>query len=153
MSVQAPIDFVRIFHHLSVSIRACRVVQGRSIIDVPSSQGGFPCISRMDLLQIGAQCALSTCNVNDFLPIRCRCDGLFCQQHISPELHSCSRLSSLDMVVDPNIQTSTQAPLQRCAADKCNKPSLEAFISGNSTTVEGRSPEVCRQCKLAFCAT
>ena len=97
---------------------------------------------------IGAHCALETCNVNDFLPIRCKCDRLFCKDHISPEMHVCTTLHTEDK---PTASTSVHK-LQRCAADKCNKPSLEAFVADNFDTA-GRTPAVCERCKQSFCAT
>ncbi|KAI0086668.1 hypothetical protein BDY19DRAFT_995676 [Irpex rosettiformis] len=103
----------------------------------------------MDLPTIGAHCALDACNINDFLPIRCRCDKLFCKDHISPETHACPTL--IQTKDKPTISTPQQK-LQRCAADKCNKPSLEAFVADSSDT-NGRTPAVCERCKQSFCAS
>lgn len=102
----------------------------------------------MALPEIGAHCTLQTCNVNDFLPIRCRCDDLFCKDHISPEAHSCPLLQTKGPVTD----TDAAQRLQKCASDKCNKPSLEAFVADSSDT-QGRTPALCSRCRLAFCAT
>ncbi|EMD34513.1 hypothetical protein CERSUDRAFT_159056 [Gelatoporia subvermispora B] len=98
-----------------------------------------------DIPSIGAHCSVTSCNVNDFLPMRCRCDQLFCKDHISPESHSCP--------VDPAAKESSEPAekLQRCALDKCSKPSLEAFVSDNTNT-SGRIPAVCHQCRLSYCA-
>ncbi|KAI8998961.1 hypothetical protein BD414DRAFT_512519 [Trametes punicea] len=96
--------------------------------------------------EIGAHCALSSCNVNDFLPIRCRCDQLFCRDHISPDIHGCPLLSqSLPAL------TSSSSQLQRCAVPTCHKPSLEAYIT-NAQDTAGRTPALCPGCKQAFCA-
>ncbi|KAI0693897.1 hypothetical protein BC835DRAFT_1275376 [Cytidiella melzeri] len=102
----------------------------------------------MDLPAIGAHCALDTCNVNDFLPLRCRCDRLFCKDHIVPETHCCTLLETEDR---PSSSTP-ERPLQRCAAARCNKPSLEAFVTDIANT-KGRTPAVCERCKQAFCAS
>src|SRR5882762_1850228 len=99
----------------------------------------------MDLPFIGSHCALSTCNDLDLLPIRCQCDLLFCRHHITPEAHHCS--------VDPvSLNPAAGVPvakLQRCAAEKCTKPSLESFVASDET---GRSPATCSSCYQAFCA-
>ncbi|KAI0373373.1 hypothetical protein BV20DRAFT_990100 [Pilatotrama ljubarskyi] len=99
------------------------------------------------LVDVGAHCALATCNVNDFLPIRCRCDRLFCREHVSPDAHDCPRLA-------PQPGTAAPSPslqLQRCAQPSCNKPSLEAYTA-NATDTADRSPALCPECKHAFCA-
>ena len=96
---------------------------------------------------VGAHCALARCNVNDFLPIKCRCDHLFCREHIQPEEHACPLL---EQVHTP--RAGEPAPkLQRCAADKCTKLSLEAFIADKDQK-DGRTPALCPQCQKAFCA-
>ena len=41
------------------------------------------------LPSVGAHCSLPSCNLNDFLPIRCLCHQLFCRDHIAPDVHSC----------------------------------------------------------------
>ncbi|KAJ2958113.1 hypothetical protein NUW54_g14554 [Trametes sanguinea] len=46
--------------------------------------------------EIGAHCALPSCNLNDFLPIRCKCDKLFCRDHIAPDAHRCPLLVRSD---------------------------------------------------------
>ncbi|OCH95233.1 hypothetical protein OBBRIDRAFT_788419 [Obba rivulosa] len=97
-----------------------------------------------DIPSIGAHCSVSSCNVNDFLPIRCRCDQLFCKDHISPEAHTCPVDSATRETLEPSEK------LQRCALAGCTKPSLEAFISDVDTS--GRTPAICSQCQLAFCA-
>ena len=98
-------------------------------------------------LAVGAHCSLERCNVNDFLPIKCRCERVYCKDHIQPESHSCP-LSAKASTPQPSQSTEK---LQRCAADKCNKPSLEAFIADRSDT-EGRTAALCPQCSQAFCA-
>ena len=95
---------------------------------------------------VGAHCALPSCNLNDFLPIRCRCQQLFCREHVAPDVHDCP--------LQRATPTSSDAPalkLQRCAAQGCNKPSLESFIA-NPTDTTNRSPAVCQACTQAFCA-
>ncbi|KAI0781303.1 hypothetical protein BD413DRAFT_464481 [Trametes elegans] len=98
------------------------------------------------LAQIGAHCALSSCNLNDFLPIRCRCDRVFCRDHISPDSHACPLLAQ-----QPFEPSEPLAKLQRCAAQSCNKPSLEAYIANAQDTAD-RSPALCPGCRKAFCA-
>ncbi|KAI0807008.1 hypothetical protein C8Q74DRAFT_1225393 [Fomes fomentarius] len=100
----------------------------------------------LGLPAIGAHCALSSCNLNDFLPIRCRCDQLYCTDHIPPDVHHCP--------LQHSTTPSTARPalnLQRCAAQGCHKPSLESFIANPSDTTN-RSPAVCSGCTQAFCA-
>ncbi|KAI0811105.1 hypothetical protein BC629DRAFT_1672292 [Irpex lacteus] len=101
----------------------------------------------MDLPAIGAHCALDTCNVNDFLPIRCRCDRLFCKDHISPETHTCPTLQN----EDKSTGSAPQWKLQRCAVEKCNEPSLDAYVVDDSDTKD-RPPTTCERCKRSFCA-
>ena len=104
-------------------------------------------MSVSDLPTIGAHCSLERCNVNDFLPIKCRCERVFCKDHISPDSHLCP-------LVDASLSAVPTAPaekLQRCAAKECNKPSLEAFMA-NKSGIEGRTPALCPQCRKAFCA-
>lgn len=102
-----------------------------------------------DLAGIGAHCALERCNVNDFLPIKCRCERLFCREHIQPEEHACPLIDTGAYTPSPGEPAQK---MQRCAADKCNKLSLEAFIAEKDDK-DGRTPAVCPQCQRAFCAS
>jgi len=97
---------------------------------------------------IGSHCSLSACNVLDLLPIRCRCQRLFCRHHISPDIHNCS----VDLVSQNPAAGVPFEKLERCAAEKCNKPSLESFI-GSASDGKGRSPAACPHCQKAFCAS
>ncbi|EKM55829.1 uncharacterized protein PHACADRAFT_121751 [Phanerochaete carnosa HHB-10118-sp] len=105
-------------------------------------------MSATGIPDVGAHCALERCNVNDFLPIKCRCERLFCREHIQPEEHACPLIN----------ETYTPQPgepakkMQRCAAEKCNKLSLEAFIA-EKDDMQGRTPALCLQCQKAFCAS
>ncbi|KAJ2933957.1 hypothetical protein H1R20_g3120, partial [Candolleomyces eurysporus] len=90
-------------------------------------------------MDIGAHCAVASCNVRDFLPIACKCNNLYCRDHISPDLHSCTEIHEYD----PS-QSSGLPKLRRCDIEGCNKPSLFAF-----TTVPDR--ETCDKCRKAFC--
>ncbi|KAI0637330.1 hypothetical protein C8Q77DRAFT_1097060 [Trametes polyzona] len=99
------------------------------------------------LVHVGAHCALASCNVNDFLPIRCKCDQLFCRDHIAPDAHSCSLLAQHNQASDG----PSSSKLQRCAAQSCTKPSLESYIADAQDTTS-RSPALCPGCKQAFCA-
>lgn len=101
--------------------------------------------------EIGAHCSLTSCNVNDFLPIRCRCDQVFCREHISPDLHSCTVIQTFGS--DINESSSLSRPLQKCAAEGCTKPSLEAFVSDSlREDTESRAAAVCDRCRGSFCA-
>ncbi|KAH9857729.1 hypothetical protein C2E23DRAFT_770677 [Lenzites betulinus] len=99
------------------------------------------------LVHIGAHCALSSCNLNDFLPIRCRCDRLYCRDHIQPDAHACPVLAEQAQPGEP----TSFSKLQRCAAQSCTKPSLEAYVAVAEDTA-GRSPALCPGCSQAFCA-
>lgn len=100
------------------------------------------------LPSIGAHCAAPSCNVNDFLPIRCKCEKLFCKDHILPENHDCS----VNQITNTLTGTHANLKLQRCAAERCDKPSLEAFVA-DSADVTNRTPATCPGCKQSFCAT
>ncbi|KAF6764923.1 hypothetical protein DFP72DRAFT_869596 [Ephemerocybe angulata] len=96
----------------------------------------------MDLLQVGAHCSLPSCNLNDFLPIRCKCGNVFCRDHILPDAHACSAVST---EYDPTTSDGKDGEkLKRCDVESCNKPSLYAF-----TTEPER--ETCEKCHKAFC--
>ena len=50
-----------------------------------------------DLLNIGQQCSEKTCNLIDFLPIKCNlCSAPFCQDHHRPEAHQCAKYNPLE---------------------------------------------------------
>ncbi|KAJ6496502.1 hypothetical protein C8R47DRAFT_1114331 [Mycena vitilis] len=97
------------------------------------------------MLEIGCQCSQPLCTDIDFLPIFCRCQRYFCRVHSVADVHGCTyaRPTATVPIAGPS------APLQRCAVDKCTKPSLEAFIASGA---EGRTPANCPQCNAAFCA-
>jgi hypothetical protein len=47
---------------------------------------------KQDLLDIGQRCSLSTCNLVDFLPIKClHCKAPYCQEHFQPDKHTCEK--------------------------------------------------------------
>lgn len=99
----------------------------------------------MALPSVGAVCQNPSCNMNDFLPIRCRCERLFCRDHISSESHSCT--------VNPAARSNPSAisvPMQQCALPGCSRHSLEAFISTGSNT-STRTPALCPQCEVSYC--
>lgn len=103
----------------------------------------------MDVPAIGAHCALSSCNVNDFLPIKCKCERLYCRDHIFPEAHECPVAAASASPSNPLSSTK----LERCAFETCKKPSLEAFLSASTREdAAGRSAALCEGCKKAFCA-
>ena len=91
------------------------------------------------VMDVGAHCTVSSCNVRDFLPIACKCNNLYCRDHISPDLHLCAAIHEYD----PS-QSSGLAKLRRCDFEGCNKSSLFAF------TAEPER-ETCEKCRKAFC--
>jgi len=104
----------------------------------------------MDVPIIGAHCSLSSCNLNDFLPIKCKCEQLFCKDHIIPEAHSCPQAVTAAVFT---ANEGASAKLERCALGQCKKPSLEAFLSAETRAdPKGRSAALCGGCKKAFCA-
>ncbi|KAI0792936.1 hypothetical protein C8Q75DRAFT_714014 [Abortiporus biennis] len=102
---------------------------------------------------IGAHCSLSSCNLNDFLPIRCRCSNLFCRDHILPDSHQCPLLNQS---IESLNSDSGFAKLEKCAFGACKRPSLESFVSRetklNDEDENGRVKAVCERCGGAFCA-
>lgn len=100
----------------------------------------------MDLPVIGSHCSLATCRDLDLLPIKCRCDKVFCRYHISPESHECP----VDPAEHRESVGASFEKLERCAAENCNKPSLDAFVGGASN--ESKSSAGCPHCQKAFCA-
>ena len=113
------------------------IVGGSNEIVSPPRDIEFPSLT-MDLPQIGAHCALSSCNVLDFLPITCKCNRQFCSEHITPDRHDCSAFAAATV----DISTSLD-PIQRCGVHGCNKPSLRIF---NRNT-----DETCSLCHQSFC--
>ncbi|KAJ7687555.1 hypothetical protein B0H14DRAFT_2421653, partial [Mycena olivaceomarginata] len=73
------------------------------------------------------------------LPIFCRCQLYFCREHSPADTHGCTYTRPTEHSPVPG----PSSPLQRCAADKCTKPSLESF---------GRTPATCTNCNASFCA-
>lgn len=74
----------------------------------------------IDLEELGAQCALESCNERDFLPIQCSCLKLFCRFHISPDSHGCAAARQpATTKSQPGLVTRP-----KCAFPGCNKPSL-----------------------------
>ncbi|KAJ7172741.1 hypothetical protein C8R46DRAFT_163732 [Mycena filopes] len=96
------------------------------------------------MIEIGSQCSQPLCKEIDFLPILCRCQLYFCRTHSSTDDHDCTWVKPTQAAAGPST------PLQRCAADKCSKPSLEAFVS--SSDAQGRTPATCPHCHASFCA-
>ncbi|KAJ7764497.1 hypothetical protein DFH07DRAFT_376477 [Mycena maculata] len=99
----------------------------------------------MSLFDIGAQCSHSPCKEIDFLPILCRCQHYFCRAHSPADAHGCTYTKSAESLLSPPGPSTRE----RCAVDKCTKPSLESFIASDT---EGRTPATCSHCKAAFCA-
>ena len=91
--------------------------------------------TEMDLPQIGAHCSLSACNILDFLPIKCRCNNLYCSAHINPDHHACRASSTISP--SPNINTDTELHAA-CVLDGCKKASLS-------------KEETCSACHKSFC--
>ncbi|KAH7921495.1 hypothetical protein BV22DRAFT_1096427 [Leucogyrophana mollusca] len=101
----------------------------------------------MDLNPVGTHCSLASCNALDFLPIRCRCDYVFCRFHILPSNHECTAETKQ---LDPDHRPTFEQKLQRCGLHGCNKPSLDAAVSAK-TSDEERSSASCARCQLSFC--
>ncbi|KAH9951405.1 hypothetical protein B0H21DRAFT_718893 [Amylocystis lapponica] len=100
------------------------------------------------VLDIGSHCSVVSCNLNDFLPIRCKCEQLFCRDHIAADLHDCSAVQTASLL------STSSTKLQRCAVPECSKPSLEAYVSDSSAAdASDRSPAVCARCQQSFCAS
>ncbi|KAG2020621.1 hypothetical protein CC2G_005942 [Coprinopsis cinerea AmutBmut pab1-1] len=95
----------------------------------------------MDLPQIGAHCALETCNVCDFLPITCKCQKKFCRDHIFPDNHGCTAVAEAQTA---SATTASGPPLKRCTLEGCQKPSLYAFTNDPER-------ESCEKCHGSFC--
>ncbi|KAJ6455848.1 hypothetical protein C8R45DRAFT_1035921 [Mycena sanguinolenta] len=95
-------------------------------------------------LEIGSQCSYPLCREIDFLPILCRCQLYFCREHSPAGTHGCTYTRP----TEPSV-SGPSSPLQRCALDKCSKPSLESFVSSDA---EGRTPAKCPSCDASFCA-
>ncbi|KAF8803583.1 hypothetical protein BYT27DRAFT_7109719 [Phlegmacium glaucopus] len=90
----------------------------------------------MDLPQIGAHCSLDTCNILDFLPIKCRCNKFYCSAHINPDHHAC--LANPTTALSLNVITGTDKFRVVCALHGCEKASL------------GKE-ETCSACHRSFC--
>lgn len=74
----------------------------------------------MDLEDLGAHCALESCNERDFLPIQCNCLKLFCRFHISPDSHSCAAARQpATTKSQPGLVTRP-----KCVFPGCNKSCL-----------------------------
>ncbi|KAJ3530713.1 hypothetical protein NMY22_g8455 [Coprinellus aureogranulatus] len=97
-----------------------------------------------DLLQVGARCSLSSCNINDFLPITCKCGHTFCREHIFPDSHGCSAVSTSAASGAEAQEGNEKTKLCRCSVEGCSKPTMFAF-----TATPER--ETCNQCNKAFC--
>ncbi|KAF8212515.1 hypothetical protein K438DRAFT_1663497, partial [Mycena galopus ATCC 62051] len=96
------------------------------------------------MIEVGSQCSYPLCKEIDFLPIFCRCQLYFCREHSPADTHGCTYTRP----AEPSSVAGPSSPLQRCAADKCTKPSLESFISSDA---EGRTPAKCLNCDASFC--
>lgn len=54
----------------------------------------------MELPHLGKNCALSSCNQLDFLPVKCdACSKVFCIQHYRYDTHNCEKSKSKDVQV------------------------------------------------------
>ncbi|TDL25060.1 hypothetical protein BD410DRAFT_785832 [Rickenella mellea] len=69
----------------------------------------------MDLAVIGTHCSLLSCRELDLLPVKCRCEKLFCRRHFLPDDHDCLANQS-DTPSTPF--SATKRP--RCAFEACN---------------------------------
>ncbi|KAF7338517.1 AN1-type zinc finger protein 1 [Mycena venus] len=102
------------------------------------------------MIEVGSQCSYPLDllrALHSFLPIFCRCQLYFCREHSPADAHNCTYTRTTE---SSSAAAGPSSPLQRCAADKCTKPSLESFIS--SSDIEGRTPATCPSCNASFCA-
>ncbi|KAJ6547292.1 hypothetical protein B0H19DRAFT_1305818 [Mycena capillaripes] len=97
------------------------------------------------MIEIGSQCSHPLCKEIDFLPILCKCQLYFCREHSFADAHGCTYTRP----AEPSPLPGSSSPLQRCAVDKCTKPSLESFVSSDA---DGRTPANCPHCQASFCA-
>ncbi|EPS97041.1 hypothetical protein FOMPIDRAFT_1037970 [Fomitopsis schrenkii] len=96
---------------------------------------------------IGAHCSLASCNLNDFLPIRCACDQVFCRDHAPPDKHLCPAMT--DRMASGG-ERATNAR-EKCAKADCSRPSLESAVREGDGGQE-RTPARCLGCGSCFCA-
>ncbi|KAH9837534.1 uncharacterized protein C8Q71DRAFT_856735 [Rhodofomes roseus] len=98
---------------------------------------------------IGAHCALPSCNLNDFLPIRCPCGRLFCRDHVAPDKHACP--VAADRTAALGGERSTPAR-EKCAKEGCARPSLESAVRDEGRGEDARTAARCAGCGGGFCA-
>lgn len=99
---------------------------------------------------IGAHCSRSSCNLNDFLPIRCVCDRLFCRDHVAPDRHGCPVAAERMASVGEARATPAR---EKCAKDGCRRPSLDSAVRDEEGRgQESRTPAACVGCGGCFCA-
>ncbi|TFK72567.1 hypothetical protein BDN72DRAFT_836133 [Pluteus cervinus] len=99
------------------------------------------------VLSVGEHCSLSSCNVQDFLPILCYCQRYYCRDHITPDEHQCPTLQ-FTLAETPNEPTTTPSP--RCSLENCHKKVLTTFFAAQGSNVIG-SPILCTGCNTSFC--
>ncbi|KLO16000.1 hypothetical protein SCHPADRAFT_901958 [Schizopora paradoxa] len=124
-------------------------------------------------MSVGKQCSASTCQLVDFLPIKCdHCKEPFCSDHFKPESHKCSKWDSsqadrraLECFVctkliaippgaDPNIR------MDEHLSREC--PGKPGVVKASTTPICG-APRCqkklvaqaieCKDCKKKFCAS
>lgn len=87
----------------------------------------------MEFSNIGAECSIDTCKLNDFLPFTCQhCSLIFCKNHFNIISHNCQ--SSIDNVITNSGKTFKN---YICTNDDCK----------NSSTVEMN----CSKCQKHYC--
>ncbi|KAK6903557.1 hypothetical protein I203_107062 [Kwoniella mangroviensis CBS 8507] len=105
----------------------------------------------MSILSPGSKCHL--CSLVDFLPFICpTCNLVYCQQHISSNLHTCTQQQ-----LDQNTSIDRPGNLERgktiCEMKGCDRESIESiggFVAEGEG--EGIAREVrCRGCGGAYC--
>lgn len=75
----------------------------------------------MELPQVGEHCSQPDCNKLDFLPVPCAlCNLLYCKDHASPFVHSCSKQIS-NMVASKTKSESFKCTYQDCSASSAVK--------------------------------
>lgn len=89
----------------------------------------------MEFANLGSHCALQDCHTKDFLPIKCRCGGLYCVAHRMPGSHSCS------------AQVPDRQPLYR----KEKVPKKDRCSFRRCKQGHGYDLTNCRHCTQHFC--
>lgn len=86
----------------------------------------------MEFPNVVTNCAQSSCNQLDFLPLRCECGQVFCSEHFSIHTESCKPSKTVSQ-----NELKTIRDLFVCSHLSCNDRSIV--------------PLICERCKRHFC--